>query len=69
MNCAKPSTPSRSSDPVSRKMRIPAASVWNQVPLAERAFPTKYGPKSRLAMRRAASRGPTEDDTRASYRE
>jgi len=34
-------TPSRSSDPVSRKTRIAAARFWNQVPLADRALPKK----------------------------
>src|SRR5215211_1949726 len=39
-------------------MRIAAARLWNQPPLAESALPKKYGPKSRLAMSRSASRGP-----------
>src|SRR5829696_9624064 len=39
-------------------MRIAAARLWNQPPLAESALPKKYGPKSRLAISRRASRGP-----------
>jgi hypothetical protein len=34
-------TPSRSSEPVSRKTRMAAARFWNHVPLAERALPAK----------------------------
>jgi hypothetical protein len=40
-NCVNVRTPSRSSEPVSRKTRIAAARFWNQVPLADRAFPKK----------------------------
>jgi hypothetical protein len=32
---------------VSRKTRIEAARFWNHVPLADAAFPRKYGPKFR----------------------
>jgi hypothetical protein len=43
---------------VSRKTRIDAARFWNQVPLAEAALPTKYGPKLRERTTRQAATGP-----------
>jgi hypothetical protein len=41
MNCEKFSTPSRSAECVCRYTSREAARFWNQVPLAERALPTK----------------------------
>jgi hypothetical protein len=41
MNCAKLSTPSRSAECVWRKTSRDAARFWNQVPLADAAFPAK----------------------------
>jgi hypothetical protein len=39
-------------------MRSEAARFWNQVPLAEAALPTKYGPKLRCPISRSAAAGP-----------
>jgi hypothetical protein len=40
-------TPSSSAECVSRQIRSADARFWNQVPLADAALPTKYGPKLR----------------------
>ena len=59
-NWQKLRTPSRNAEPVSRKTSSDAARFWNQVPLAESALPTKYGPKSRCPMTWNAARGPRQ---------
>src|SRR5690242_4921354 len=39
-------------------MSSDAARFWNQVPLAESAFPAKYGPKFRCRTRAKTAAGP-----------
>ena len=63
MNCEKLSTPSRSSECVCRYTSSAAARFWNQVPLAESAFPKKYGPNVRRRISASAAAGPTEELT------
>src|SRR5690242_11981900 len=63
MNCEKLRTPSRNAECVCRKMSSAAARFWNQVPLAESAFPTKYGPNERRRISANAAAGPTAELT------
>src|SRR3954452_14591272 len=48
-------------------MSSDAARFWNQVPLAESAFPAKYGPKFRCRTRAKTAAGPVVELTVAFY--
>src|SRR5439155_8469088 len=59
-NC---STPSKNGEWVRSNTKSEAARFWNHVPLADAAFPTKYGPKFRWPISRSAADGPVAGDS------